>query len=156
MQAGTSALWCCEPRAACFAWDAKGSGKVCRAPGTRNSAAEAGGDPKHFFDALAMSERDDRKAFVGKRVVGAAFLRWSLQAAIGFMKFLFWFQSLPQFTVGLAQARAHCSYGMLLGKAPRQGLCHGQRDRPAVRMLGAWAQEELGFWRVGACRKEMS
>ena len=27
----------------------------------------------------------------------------SRQAAIGFMKFLFWFQSLPQFTVGLAQ-----------------------------------------------------
>ena len=24
--------------------------------------SEAGGDPKHFFDALAMSERDDRKA----------------------------------------------------------------------------------------------
>lgn len=48
----------------------------------------AGGDPKHFFDALAMSEREDRKA------------------AIGFMKFLFWFQSLPQFTVGLAQGSA--------------------------------------------------
>ena len=28
------------------------------------------------------------------------------EAVIGFMKFLFWFQSLPQFTVGLAQARA--------------------------------------------------
>ena len=28
------------------------------------------------------------------------------EAALGFMKFLFWFQSLPQFTVGLAQATA--------------------------------------------------
>ena len=25
------------------------------------SKYKAGGDPKHFFDALAMSERDDRK-----------------------------------------------------------------------------------------------
>ena len=24
-------------------------------------SAQAGGDPKHFFDALAMTERDDRK-----------------------------------------------------------------------------------------------
>ena len=30
---------------------------------------------------------------------------------MGFMKFLFWFQSLPQFTVGLAQAA--CSLGHL-------------------------------------------
>jgi len=48
----------------------------------------AGGDPKAFSDAVAMTDKDDRKA------------------AIGFMKFLFWFQSLPQFTVALCQGSA--------------------------------------------------
>eukprot|EP00931_Biecheleriopsis_adriatica_P106037 TRINITY_DN80554_c0_g1_i1.p1 TRINITY_DN80554_c0_g1~~TRINITY_DN80554_c0_g1_i1.p1 ORF type:complete len:336 (+),score=96.14 TRINITY_DN80554_c0_g1_i1:54-1061(+) len=48
----------------------------------------AGGDPRSFSDAIAMSDKDERKA------------------AIGFMKFLFWFQSLPQFTVGLVQGSA--------------------------------------------------
>eukprot|EP00439_Symbiodinium_sp_Y106_P058025 s637_g8.t1 len=72
----------------------------------------AGGDPKHFFDALAMSERDDRKA------------------AIGFMKFLFWFQSLPQFTVGLAQGSAMgsgigllCACDMVLATSAARFTC---------------------------------
>ncbi|CAK9075823.1 1, partial [Durusdinium trenchii] len=72
----------------------------------------AGGDPKHFFDALAMSERDDRKA------------------AIGFMKFLFWFQSLPQFTVGLAQGSAMgsgiallCACDMVLAASNARFTC---------------------------------
>ncbi|CAE7472815.1 crt [Symbiodinium sp. CCMP2456] len=72
----------------------------------------AGGDPKHFFDALAMAERDDRKA------------------AIGFMKFLFWFQSLPQFTVGLAQGSAMgsgigllCACDMVLAASAARFTC---------------------------------
>eukprot|EP00933_Yihiella_yeosuensis_P046995 TRINITY_DN42614_c0_g1_i1.p1 TRINITY_DN42614_c0_g1~~TRINITY_DN42614_c0_g1_i1.p1 ORF type:complete len:360 (+),score=71.94 TRINITY_DN42614_c0_g1_i1:42-1082(+) len=48
----------------------------------------AGGDPKSFSDAIAMSDKEDRKA------------------AISFMKFLYYFQCLPQFTVGLAQGSA--------------------------------------------------
>eukprot|EP00418_Pyrodinium_bahamense_P076423 CAMPEP_0179052130 /NCGR_PEP_ID=MMETSP0796-20121207/21598_1 /TAXON_ID=73915 /ORGANISM="Pyrodinium bahamense, Strain pbaha01" /LENGTH=353 /DNA_ID=CAMNT_0020748685 /DNA_START=69 /DNA_END=1127 /DNA_ORIENTATION=+ len=48
----------------------------------------AGGDPKSFADAAAMSDADNRKQ------------------AIGFMKFLYFFQCLPQFTVGLAQGSA--------------------------------------------------
>lgn len=155
---------------------------------------KAGGDPKHFFDALAMSEREDRKAsqshkmikmpssspelcwlakelnwctsqtstaahchldqFMLVRAHHMVFFLWiqaihtnprgassyichtntytgiliqklfsaafcvsmlrallcyfqvKTEAALGFMKFLFWFQSLPQFTVGLAQATA--------------------------------------------------
>mmetsp|Transcript_23349 Transcript_23349/g.43911 ORF Transcript_23349/g.43911 Transcript_23349/m.43911 type:complete len:339 (+) Transcript_23349:70-1086(+) len=72
----------------------------------------AGGDPKHFFDALAMSEKEDRKA------------------AIGFMKFLFWFQSLPQFTVGLAQGSAMgsgiallCACDMVLAASNARFTC---------------------------------
>jgi methylglutaconyl-CoA hydratase len=45
----------------------------------------AGGDPKSFADALAMSDRDNRKA------------------QMSFMKFLHLFQKLPQFTIGLVQ-----------------------------------------------------
>eukprot|EP00440_Ansanella_granifera_P035730 gb/GFBE01038757.1/.p1 GENE.gb/GFBE01038757.1/~~gb/GFBE01038757.1/.p1 ORF type:complete len:342 (+),score=97.18 gb/GFBE01038757.1/:1-1026(+) len=48
----------------------------------------AGGDPKSFADAVAMSDKDERKA------------------AISFMKFLVWFQSIPQFTIGLVQGSA--------------------------------------------------
>eukprot|EP00416_Gambierdiscus_australes_P032899 CAMPEP_0171091152 /NCGR_PEP_ID=MMETSP0766_2-20121228/32264_1 /TAXON_ID=439317 /ORGANISM="Gambierdiscus australes, Strain CAWD 149" /LENGTH=335 /DNA_ID=CAMNT_0011549217 /DNA_START=80 /DNA_END=1087 /DNA_ORIENTATION=- len=48
----------------------------------------AGGDPKSFADAAAMSDYDNRKQ------------------AISFMKFLYFFQCLPQFTVGLAQGSA--------------------------------------------------
>mmetsp|Transcript_13836 Transcript_13836/g.41294 ORF Transcript_13836/g.41294 Transcript_13836/m.41294 type:complete len:340 (-) Transcript_13836:100-1119(-) len=48
----------------------------------------AGGDPKSFADAAAMSEAETRKQ------------------AIGFMKFLYFFQCLPQFIVGLAQGSA--------------------------------------------------
>jgi len=48
----------------------------------------AGGDPKSFADAAAMSDADNRKA------------------AVSFMKFLYFFQSLPQFTIGLAQGSA--------------------------------------------------
>lgn len=114
-------------------------------------STKAGGDPKHFFDALAVPEREDRK--VGSQAQccwvwppihtyshtyihtyirthihtypannsslnNAIFTNWehstspfvrsfqisTSEAAMGFMKFLFWFQSLPQFTVGLAQA----------------------------------------------------
>jgi len=48
----------------------------------------AGGDPKSFADAAAMSEADTRKS------------------AISFMKFLYFFQCLPQFTIGLVQGSA--------------------------------------------------
>eukprot|EP00930_Biecheleria_cincta_P037550 TRINITY_DN25794_c0_g1_i1.p1 TRINITY_DN25794_c0_g1~~TRINITY_DN25794_c0_g1_i1.p1 ORF type:complete len:338 (+),score=67.32 TRINITY_DN25794_c0_g1_i1:68-1081(+) len=48
----------------------------------------AGGDPRSFSDALGMTEQDERKA------------------ALGFMKFLTWFQALPQFTVALVQGSA--------------------------------------------------
>ena len=52
------------------------------------------------------------------------------KAAIGFMKFLFWFQSLPQFTVGLAQAlSSRVSFDSF---AP--GLGDGQRHRVALRL----------------------
>lgn len=30
---------------------------------------KAGGDPKHFFDALAMSEREDRKASQNRKMI---------------------------------------------------------------------------------------
>merc|ERR1719160_464220 len=45
----------------------------------------AGGDPKSFADAQAMTTGDNRKA------------------AISFMKFLYFFQCLPQFTIALVQ-----------------------------------------------------
>lgn len=48
----------------------------------------AGGDPKSFADAAAMGEADNRKA------------------AISFMKFLYYFQCLPQFTLALVQGSA--------------------------------------------------
>ncbi|CAJ1378487.1 unnamed protein product [Effrenium voratum] len=81
--------------------------------------AESGGDPKHFFDALAMTERDDRKA------------------VIGFMKFLFWFQSLPQFTVGLAQGSAMGS-GIAL-------LCVCDMVLAASRARFTCSEVKLGF-----------
>ena len=43
--------------------------------------AEAGGDPKHFFDALAMSERDDRKALPGSLVESLCGMRSADSAA---------------------------------------------------------------------------
>lgn len=48
----------------------------------------AGGDPKSFADAHAMTDADNRRS------------------AVMFMKFLYYFQSLPQFTIGLAQGSA--------------------------------------------------
>jgi len=48
----------------------------------------AGGDPKTFADAAAMTDGDNRKS------------------AISFMKFLYFFQNMPQFTIGLAQGSA--------------------------------------------------
>lgn len=48
----------------------------------------AGSDPKSFADAQAQSDSDNRKA------------------VCSFMKFLYFFQSLPQFTIGLAQGSA--------------------------------------------------
>mmetsp|Transcript_34021 Transcript_34021/g.97854 ORF Transcript_34021/g.97854 Transcript_34021/m.97854 type:complete len:340 (-) Transcript_34021:62-1081(-) len=48
----------------------------------------AGGDPKSFADAAAMSDADNMKQ------------------AVSFMKFLYFFQCLPQFSVGLAQGSA--------------------------------------------------
>lgn len=48
----------------------------------------AGGDPKSFADAHAMTDADNRKS------------------AVMFMKFLHYFQSLPQFVIGLAQGSA--------------------------------------------------
>lgn len=48
----------------------------------------AGGDSRIFADAAAMTDADNRKA------------------AVSFMKFLYAFQCLPQFTVGLAQGSA--------------------------------------------------
>jgi len=48
----------------------------------------AGSDPKSFADAHAMSDADNRKA------------------ASSFLKFLYYFQSLPQFTIGLVQGSA--------------------------------------------------
>jgi len=48
----------------------------------------AGGDPKSFADAAAMTDADNRKE------------------SIGFMKFLYFFSTLPQYTVGLAQGSA--------------------------------------------------
>jgi len=48
----------------------------------------AGGDPRHFVDAQAMSDADNRRT------------------AVSFMKFLFYFQSLPQFTIALVQGSA--------------------------------------------------
>ena len=70
-----------------------------------------------------------------------------LQAAIGFMKFLFWFQSLPQFTVGLAQARAtavaaFCSPHRLHSD---EGSAMGSGIGLLCACLGLGPQEELGF-----------
>merc|ERR1719499_1228566 len=48
----------------------------------------AGGDPRSFQEAAAMSEPDSRKS------------------AVGLMRLLYFFQCLPQFTVGLAQGSA--------------------------------------------------
>lgn len=48
----------------------------------------AGGDPKSFADAAAMTDADNRKA------------------AMSFMKFLYYFQCLPQFTIALVQGSA--------------------------------------------------
>lgn len=48
----------------------------------------AGGDPKSFADAQAMTDADNRKA------------------CLSFMKFLYLFQNLPQFTIGLSQGSA--------------------------------------------------
>lgn len=48
----------------------------------------AGGDPRSFEDAAAMTDADNRKS------------------AAGFMKFLYFFQCVPQFTIALVQGSA--------------------------------------------------